>query len=363
MQSCIDMLRPGRSEVPDDLDDYYKQLEELKAHGDLSGQAEVLSALAGSLADRCQWESAISSYQKSLQLFSAVGEIYNQAQIRFNMALVYKDRGDLDEALALSGEALEIFQRLDARPCIAQARLNLGAILGLKGRGKDAEDHFRQAIHLQEELEAQPDLCEGYLFRAQFLVREERMDEAGYYLGRAETLLAIANCPLLNIMLCNTQGEVYQREGRYKEAEGCFERALSKARMLSNPYEEAKAIANLGKLCMLRKNYPEALGKLKKASAAMSRLGALHDSQAIYSDLSQIFLAQGDRARAEEMAALRDREAARADHSGGPDHRDGGMQAFAARKTSCIENGQRASIRDDQRSEKLAGPILVQKQD
>ncbi|HPS91566.1 MAG TPA: tetratricopeptide repeat protein [Methanothrix sp.] len=363
MQSCIDMLRPGRSEVPEDLDDYHKQLVELKAQGDLSGQAEVLSALAGSQADRCQWDAAISSYQKSLQLFSAVGEIYNQAQIRFNMALVYKDRGDLDEALSLSGDALEIFQRLDARPCIAQARLNMGTILGMKGQGKDAEDHFCQAIHLQEELEAQPDLCEGYLFRAQFLTREGRMDEARYYLNRAETLLSIANCPLLNIILCSTQGEVYQKEGRYKEAEGSFERALSKARMISNPYEEAKAIANLGRLCMLRKNYPEALDRLKKACSAMSRLGALFDSQAIYSDLYQLFLTQGDHARAKEMAALRDREAARTGHRDYPDRKDGGAQECAARKTSCTGKGQRAGIRDDQRSEKPAGPLLVQRQE
>jgi len=363
MQSSIDMLRPGRSEIPEDLDDYHKQLEELKAQGDLSGQAEVLSALAGSQADRCQWEAAISSYQKSLQLFSAVGEIYNQAQIRFNMALVYRDRGDLDESLSLSGDAMEIFQRLDARPCIAQARLNMGTILGMKGQGREAEDHFREAIHLQESLEAQPDLCEGYLYRAQFLVREGRMDEAGFYLGRAETLLSIANCPVLNIMLCSTQGEIHQRGGRYKEADGSFERALSKARMLGNPYEEAKAIANLGRLCMLRKNYPEALARLKQACSAMSRLGALHDTQVIYSDLYQLFLAQGDHARAEEMAALRDREAARAGHRDGSDRKDGGAQACAARKTSCNGKGQRAGIRNDQRSEKRAGPLLLQKQD
>jgi tetratricopeptide (TPR) repeat protein len=238
----------------------------------------------------------------------------------------------------------------------------MGAILSLKGLRKDAEDHFRQAINLQEALEAQPDLCEGYLFRAQFLVREGRVDEAGFYLGRAETLLSTANCPLLEIMLWCTQGEIHQREGGYKEAEGSFERALSKARMLGNPYEEAKAIANLGRLCMLRKNYPEALDRLKQASAAMSRLGALHDSQAIYSDLHQLFLAQGDHARAEEMAALRDRDAARADHRDGPDGKDG-LQAFAARKTSCAGKGRRAGIRDDQRAEKLAGPLLVQKQD
>jgi tetratricopeptide (TPR) repeat protein len=311
MQANIDMLRPGRGEIPENLDDYYKQLDELKAQGDLSGQAEVLSALAGSFADCCQWESALSCYQESLQLFTAVGEIYNQAQIRFNMALVYKDKGDLAEAVTLFGEALEIFQRLEAAPCIAQARLNLGIILGLMGQAKEAEDHFSQAIRLQEEMEAPSDLCEGYLSRAQFLVREGRLVEAEFYLSRAETLISRTDCQILNILLYNTKGELHQKEGRYREGMSSFERALSQARMLSNPYEEAKAIANLGKLAFQVKDYPHALVKLQQALAAMSRLGAMHDSLALYQDLRSLFLAQKDYARAEEMAVLREQEAGR----------------------------------------------------
>ena len=311
MQANIDMIKAGRGDIPENLDDYYKQLSELKAEGDLSGQAEVLSALAASYADRCQWESALSCYQESLQLFAAVGEIYNQAQILFNMALVYKDKGDLAGAGTLFGEALQIFQRLDAAPCIAQARLNLGIILGLRGQANEADGHFDQAIRLQEELEALPDLCEAYLARAQFLVREGRLVEAEFYLSRAETLISSTDYQILNILLYNVQGELHQKEGRYREAQSSFERALSQARRLSNPYEEAKAIANLGRLALQVKDYPHALVKLQQALAAMSRLGAMHDALALYQDLRSLFLAQGDHARAEEMAALREREASR----------------------------------------------------
>jgi hypothetical protein len=37
----------------------------------------------------------------------------------------------------------------------------------------------------------------------------------------------------------------------------------------------------------------------------------MHDSLALYQDLRRLFLAQGDYARAEEMAALREHEAGR----------------------------------------------------
>ena len=143
------------------------------------------------------------------------------------------------------------------------------------------------------------------------MVREGRLVEAEFYLIRAETLISRTDYTILNILHYNVQGELYQKESRYREAQSIFERALSQARRLSNPYEEAKAIANLGRLALQVKDYPQALVKLQQALAAMNRLGAMHDALALYQDLCSLFTAQGDHARAEEMAALREREASR----------------------------------------------------
>jgi len=92
------------------VDDYQKHLRELQDCGDLSGQAEMLGAMAGAYADRCEWDLALDSYKESLALFGQVGEIYNQAQIMFNMALVYKDKGDLGQAESIFGQSLQIFK-------------------------------------------------------------------------------------------------------------------------------------------------------------------------------------------------------------------------------------------------------------
>jgi hypothetical protein len=81
--------------------------------------------------------------------------------------------------------------------------------------------------------------------------------------------------------------------------------------MLSNPYEEAKAIANLGRLALQVKDYPHALVKLQQALAAMSRLGAMHDSLALYQDLRRLFLAQGIMREQERDGVLREQEADR----------------------------------------------------
>jgi tetratricopeptide (TPR) repeat protein len=237
-----------------------------------------------------------------------MGEIYNQGQVLFNMALVHRDMGDLSGACTTFEKALQIFESLDAAPCIAQARLNLGITLGLKGQADEADEHFDYAIRLQEELGALPDLCEGYLAKAQFMVREGRSKEADFYLSRAETLISRTDYQPLQILLHTVKGELHQKAGRYREAESSFERALSQARRLSHPYEEAKALSNLGRLALQTKDYPSALTKLRQALAAMSRLGAMHDVSALRIDLASLFRFYGDHARADEMAAMAERQ-------------------------------------------------------
>ena len=137
------------------------------------------------------------------------------------------------------------------------------------------------------------------------------------------------------------------RQGRFREAQSSFERALSLARRLSHPYEEAKATANLGRLALQVKDYPHALVKLQQALAAMSRLGAIYDALALYHDLGRLFLDQGDYARAEEMSALREREAGRIGYIG--------VQLY------CHEEGPRAGTllakREKEKSEKLLEPL------
>ena len=137
--------------------------------------------------------------------------------------------------------------------------------------------------------------------------------------------------------------------------------------MLSNPYEEAKAIANLGRLALQVKDYPHALVKLQQALAAMSRLGAMHDSLALYQDLRSLFLAQKDYARAEEMAALREQEADRLgymEHAGCKD--EGAQDCGGVLQLSCHEEGPSTGTllakREKENSEELPepSPLLLQ---
>jgi tetratricopeptide (TPR) repeat protein len=303
------MIKAGRGDIPPTIDEYQKQLGELESVGDLSGQAEVLAALAGSYTDRCQWELALSTYKESLELFGRTGEIYNRAQVIFNMALVHKDKGDLFRAHTMFEESLNIFENLDAVPCIALAKLNLGIILGQTGQLIGADEQFCEAIGLLEGLGALPDLCEGYLAAALFKIRGGRSLEGRFYLSQAETLISRTDYQPLKIQLYNIQGELYQKDALYNEAQSCFEKALSSARRLSNLYEEAKAVANMGRLALVRMDYPEALVKLQKALNDFSRLGALFDVITLYRDLTLLFLAEKDYVRAEEMAVLRQRQA------------------------------------------------------
>ncbi|MDD1722444.1 MAG: hypothetical protein LUQ15_03005 [Methanothrix sp.] len=181
---------------------------------------------------------------------------------------------------------------MDAVPCLAQVDLSLGSVLALQGRADEANGHFEQAIERQEALEALPDLCESYLTRAQFLVGEGRLVEAEFYLGRGEGLISRADCQPLNALLFLVQGEVHLRSGRAKEARICFENALSQARRMENPYQEAKALAGLGRAAMERKEHDLAEAQLFGALAICRTLGARVDALELYRSLEQLFLSR-----------------------------------------------------------------------
>lgn len=133
--------------------------------------------------------------------------------------------------------------------------------------------------------------------------------QSRFYLSRAETLISRTDYQPLKIQLYSAQGERFQRDSLYSEAKSCYESALALSRRLSLPYEEAKAISNLGRLALARGDYEDALTRMKQALAIFRRLGALLDIVAVYRDMTLLFLTQGDYLRAEEMALLRQRQA------------------------------------------------------
>ena len=311
MQASIDLLEKGGGEGSPNIDECLSQIEQLKEVGDLSGQAELLSLVADYHAEACRWDEALSCYRESLELFTAAGESFNRASILFNMALVHRDRGELNAAKAMLQEAKAIFQEMGAVPCLAQVDLSLGSVLALQGRADDANGHFEQAIERQEALEALPELCESYLTRAQFMAGEGRLVEAEFYLDRGESIISRADCQLLHTLLFLVQGDVHLMRGRALEARSCFEKALSQARSLGNPHQEARALAGMGRAALQEKSYDSAESLLSQALSICKPLGARGDIAAISRILQQLFLSQGDHARAKEM----DRLAGRA---GGP---------------------------------------------
>jgi tetratricopeptide (TPR) repeat protein len=220
------------------------------------------------------------------------------------MALVCRDRGELAGASARLQEAKAIFEDMDALPCLAQVDLSLGSVLALQGRADEANRFFQQAIERQEAIEALPELCESYLTWAQFMAGEGRLVEAEFYLVRGEGLVSRADCPLLYTLLNLVEGEIGLQKGRGKGARGSFEKALTQARKLENPHQEAKALAGMGRAALLDKDYDAAESFLSQALSICRPLGARGEITAISRSLQQLFLSRGDHARAEEMAAL-----------------------------------------------------------
>jgi len=177
------------------------------------------------------------------------------------------------------------------------------------GREREADLLLARSLESLESLGAIPDLCEGHLAAALCKLRQGLYLQARFHLCEAEALLSRTDILPIKIQLHSVQGKLYLAEGFLSEAQRCFEKALALARMLSNPYEEARILRFLGRLALAEKDYGEAGVRLQQALAAFGHMDARLDQVSIRQDLADLFLAQEDYSLAEETAVLMESQA------------------------------------------------------
>ena len=128
------------------------------------------------------------------------------------------------------------------------------------------------------------------------------------------------------------------RRGRAIEAKGSYEKALSQARRLESPHQEARALAGMGRAALQEKNYDSAESHLTQALSICKPLGARGEVAAISGVLQQLFLSRGDHARAEEMDRLAGRAGEPCDGRAEPEtEASGGVQDPPAFKAEIIK--------------------------
>jgi tetratricopeptide (TPR) repeat protein/transcriptional regulator with XRE-family HTH domain len=201
--------------------------------GERSGEGTVLAGLGRVQRLTEDYPAAAASYQQALEIFRDIGDRIGAADILDELGILQRIAGDYAAAAASLRQALQLFREIADRDGQAYVLSNLGALHTATG------DYPAAAASLQRALE---------LFRG-----------IGGRYGQAEAL--------------NNLGELLTRSSDSRQARNYHAQALTIARDLDAPLEEARAQEGTANSHLCDGSPAQAAAPLRQALAIYQRIG------------------------------------------------------------------------------------------
>ena len=210
-----------------------RALSALRALGDRSGAATVLSSI-GSVHDSVgSYAKALSTYERTLAVRKALGEKSAEAAALGNIGRVHRALGNHAKALSLHERALSAYEALGSRPGVARALAAIGV------------DHYEVG-----------DYAKALSIQARALEMQEALGDKD---GAAAAL--------------GNLGGVHHALGEYRTSLRFHERALSAHEAIGGKAGAALSLGNIGVVQHSLGNYAKALAAYGRALAAQGALG------------------------------------------------------------------------------------------
>ena len=218
---------PGAAQAAEQALGIYRDL------GDWLGEANALFYLGTTLQSTGDDPGGAQALEQALEIYRQLGERFGQAN-----ALAYFGRrpwmtSDRPGAARALEQALEIYRDLGDRTGQGTALIYLGVARRRTGDYPGAARALEQAVHIFRDLSR---------------------------LGEAAALIE--------------KGTLYAIQGELTEAEGCYLQALELARDMFSPWDEARALAGLGRCAMGNGDPAQAGFLLRRALEIFDRIGA-----------------------------------------------------------------------------------------
>lgn len=240
---------------------YARAMEEARAHGAATVEANALMGLSGVQRNTGRREEALAGFARALQLHQAAGEHYFATAALGNIALIYQDIGRTAEAEETYKQVLEAHRRLGNRRAEGIATGHLAGLYQETGRAAEAEAMTHAAIAIHREVNDRR--FEGIALAnlATLEMQRGNHEQAEELFRQALALHAsVGNRRSTGIALGNL-ATLYQATGRPAQALATCEQALAIHRELGNRSSEGEALGVLGDLLA-------AQGRTKEAEAA-----------------------------------------------------------------------------------------------
>ncbi len=273
-----------------------KFLAVLKEAADASGTLRLRGSyhfVSGSIAiSRGDYEQARREYDECRRLWQADGFITGEAFVLNQLGNICGQQGDAGGALECYQDVLARANELGERELLATAWNNVGWALVQLGRWEDAVDSFYRALALSE---SAPDSALVLNSLGELFIRRDKLDKAIDMLRRVVGESGSSEHVPAPMVLdaCVNLGLAYQRQDNVAGAAAWFERALVLADRSMNHHDRARVLAHMAALAIAQGDAARASELADEAVALAHRVGARRDESAALRIRGQAQAAQG----------------------------------------------------------------------
>jgi DNA-binding SARP family transcriptional activator len=246
----------------------YRQL------GDRLGQANVLNDLGALRLVTDEYAQAVSALSAALAIYHELADLLGQANALNYLGDAQRMTGDYAGATQSLDAALQIYRQLGNRLGQANALNFLGIVRRLTGNYPAAAAALEEALSIARDVGSRL----GQANSLGLLGIMRRL--AGNYPGAAEALdAALAIYRDLgdkggDVEILNESGTLHRLSGDLGRAEACHSQALILAREIDSSWDEAHAVAGLGRCALAAGEPDQAMKLLRQAEQIFSQIGA-----------------------------------------------------------------------------------------
>jgi tetratricopeptide (TPR) repeat protein len=243
--------------------------------GNRLGQAMALTDLGAVRRLSGDYRAADQALGDALVIYGDLGNRLGQAQVLNNLGETRRLTGNYPAAIRALEEALGIYRHLGVRLGQANSLQALGAVRRVTGDCPAATRALEEALGIYRDLGVR--LGQANSLQALGAVRQVTGDYPAATQALEEALRIFGDVSNRGgeAEALNERGALHRVSGELALAEGCHQRSAELARAIASPWNEAHAVAGLGRCALARDDAARAGNLLRQALEIFQKIGTV----------------------------------------------------------------------------------------
>jgi tetratricopeptide (TPR) repeat protein len=290
-----------RGELAKALESLQKAIDTYRSEGESALLCELEAELGDVRLELGHSDEAIVNYRQSLALAQEAHNEVAVASAHRRIGMAYQEKWELPRAEESYRESERLLEGVDDDLERAQLRVQWGSLFEDLGGFKKARKQYEEALRIYRSLNDHGGEATAHRRLASVLHELDSLSEAEQELLIARTLLDQQegqDAPEL-IEVLNLLGQIYEDQGRTRDAMELYEEAYHQADSLGISPAKVECLRRMGSALAVRGELKESVERYSQAIEICRHLDDRRELAEIYGDLGDVYVEQGDFKEAE----------------------------------------------------------------